>query len=387
MKLDVWHNILWSRYKAAVLTRLAELAPHHGIELKVYQFAETEQIRQSLTPIDLSLHRYPMELIFRGNYDAIPVYKRMLATATRALSTNADVVLISGYNQPEHWLKAMILRLRGKQIAVFCDSTANDNPRGALRTLAKRIFFKICPNSFSYGERARDYVMSLGVKAQNAFLRPQAADLPAGYDAAAIPALRLAQAPSRDAPRFLYVGRLDKEKALEVLIAAFARVHAEQSAARLVLVGGGTETESLKAQARKLSCEEAVVFSGPLDREAIAQTCLGATALVLPSRSEPWGLVVNEALHFGCPVIVSDACGCVPELVSDPACGLRVKVDDIGDLAERMAEAPAQFADVERVARTALRVIANNTPIKAAEALIAGALEIYRRAGGDQPKV
>ena len=380
MKLDVWHNILWSRYKAVVLTSLGELCQREGIDLKVYQFAETEQMRQALTPIDLSLHRYPMELIFRGSYEAVPVYRRMLAVASRAMSTQADVVLISGYNRPEHWLKALILRLRGKQIAVFCDSTANDNPRSFLKTLVKRIYFKICPNTFSYGERARAYVLSLGVKPENAFQRPQAADLPPDYDAAAIPALRQTQAAPPDAPRFLYVGRLDPEKALEVLLAAFARVHSQNPAARPVLVGGGTVTDNLKAHARDLDCADAVEFTGPLSKAEIAGQCLRATALVLPSRSEPWGLVVNEALHFGCPVIVSDACGCVPELVSDPACGLRMKVDDVDDLAAKLSEAPGHFADAEASAAAALRVIANNTPEKAAAAIVAGAKELYRRA-------
>jgi glycosyltransferase involved in cell wall biosynthesis len=72
--------------------------------------------------------------------------------------------------------------------------------------------------------------------------------------------------------------------------------------------------------------------------EALAEQYLRASGLVLPSFSEPWGLVVNEALSYGCPVVVSQVCGCVPELVLDGRTGYAFPAGDADQLAQRMED-------------------------------------------------
>ena len=63
--------------------------------------------------------------------------------------------------------------------------------------------------------------------------------------------------------------------------------------------------------------------------EEIGRLFERGAALVLPSHSEPWGLVVNESLSYGCPVVVSDICGCVPDLVLDGVTGYSFPVGDV----------------------------------------------------------
>jgi glycosyltransferase involved in cell wall biosynthesis len=94
-----------------------------------------------------------------------------------------------------------------------------------------------------------------------------------------------------------------------------------------------------------------------------------ADALVLPSLSEPWGLVVNESLAAGTPVIVSQRCGCVPELVREPAAGFAFDPSDAAALARLMDRFAADGRLAERMRPAAGRAVADHTPERWAECL------------------
>ncbi len=59
---------------------------------------------------------------------------------------------------------------------------------------------------------------------------------------------------------------------------------------------------------------------------------------MLPSLREPWGIVVNEALAYGCPVIASERCGCAPELINNVTTGICFKPDDAASLCALLVE-------------------------------------------------
>jgi glycosyltransferase involved in cell wall biosynthesis len=97
-----------------------------------------------------------------------------------------------------------------------------------------------------------------------------------------------------------------------------------------------------------------------------------SAAMVLPSRQEPWGLVVNEALSYGCPVVVSDACGCVPELVRDGVTGFVFPTGDVEALSAAMHRAIALNDDRVGTARHCLELISLYTPERAAAEILKG---------------
>ncbi len=381
MKYEVWHNILWSTYKAAVFSSLGEECQDRGIDFRVYQIAATTHDRIGLSSVDLTVHRYPMIQLFAGSYGAIPLHSLIWQLGKRAATTQADIVLLPGYHRPEYWVQSFILLLRRRKQAVFCDSTALDQPNLWWKRGLKRIFFAMCPYAFCYGSRAVAYVCDLGVKPQNAFCRCQAAGLPANYDEAKVPALRMASAATVEAPLFLYVGTLTKGKRIDTILRAFSRTLQAIPASRLRLVGAGPEEAALRALAGQLGCADAVEWTGGQSGEALYANFQDATCLVLASYSEAWGLVVNEALHYGCPVIVSDRCGCVPELAEDSSCGMSFPCDDVGALTDCMVRAPSTWADIGLVAEQCLSRIAIYTPRNAALAIISGAQTILNDPG------
>ncbi|MDQ6769189.1 MAG: glycosyltransferase family 4 protein [Gemmatimonadota bacterium] len=104
----------------------------------------------------------------------------------------------------------------------------------------------------------------------------------------------------------LYVGRLWHGKDVDILIQAFATI-ASRHPSHLLIAGDGPERESLEALARRTGAD--VRFLGFQDRLRVCDLYEASDVLVLPSRSEPWGLVVNEAMLFAKPVVVSDHVG------------------------------------------------------------------------------
>src|SRR4029077_4003966 len=99
---------------------------------------------------------------------------------------------------------------------------------------------------------------------------------------------------------------------------------------------------------------------------------MNSAAMILPSYREPWGLVVNEALSFGCPVVVSDICGCVPELVIDGVTGYSFPAGDVAPLAQAMSNALLLSQDRAAVALRCLDVIEEFTPQRAADRILRG---------------
>ncbi|NDJ57182.1 glycosyltransferase family 4 protein [Enterobacteriaceae bacterium 4M9] len=106
--------------------------------------------------------------------------------------------------------------------------------------------------------------------------------------------------------KFLYVGRLSREKNLSILIEVF-----NQTQHRLIIAGSGEELAILKDKATNN-----VTFLGYVDNKSLVEIYAECDCFVLPSLSEPWGLVVEEALSMGLPVIVSDKVGCYEDMVN-----------------------------------------------------------------------
>ncbi len=112
--------------------------------------------------------------------------------------------------------------------------------------------------------------------------------------------------------RYLYVGRLINVKNVNLLIETFNCLNKP-----LTIVGAGELEYDLKQKANKN-----ITFSGFVPNEDINKWYLNHDVFILPSFVEPWGLVVEEAIYFGLPVIVSEAVGCLEEIVIKPNTGL-----------------------------------------------------------------
>jgi glycosyltransferase involved in cell wall biosynthesis len=145
-------------------------------------------------------------------------------------------------------------------------------------------------------------------------------------------------------PYILCVCRHVHKKGIDTLLRAFALVRPECPTMSLVLVGDGPLFEAHKELARTLQIDDRVVFVGSTAHAEVASYFEGCTLFVLPSRSEPFGLVILEAAYYR-KGIVSTGVGGVPEIVSNGVNGLLVEPDDPKAMAEAivaLVEDPAR---------------------------------------------
>jgi glycosyltransferase involved in cell wall biosynthesis len=129
----------------------------------------------------------------------------------------------------------------------------------------------------------------------------------------------------------VFVGQLIDRKGIDILLAAMSPLFAMYPELKLTIIGHGEADTALKKQAASLEIAERVQFAGVLSSDEIPRRIAQANLLVLPSRWDGWGMVVNEALAVGVPVIVSDRCGAA-DLIQQGINGFIFRSEDVGDL-------------------------------------------------------
>lgn len=137
---------------------------------------------------------------------------------------------------------------------------------------------------------------------------------------------------------FLYVGTLERRKGIDILLKAFAvsRNHNDGSKWVLVLVGKDLSNGAYAACANQMGIADSVVFQGVVPATGIATSYVNSSVLILPSRFDGWGAVVNEGAAYGRALIVSDQCGAAQHLVDPGVNGFVVRAGDWRSLANAM---------------------------------------------------
>ena len=184
-----------------------------------------------------------------------------------------------------------------------------------LRSLAYHVIYRGVSRAFSIGELNREHLLRHGMKPGQLTSAPYCVDstIPAMTDEAK-PAVRrdvrTKLGVGSENTLVLFSGKLIPKKDPGLLLEAFALLSpSRRNSTRVVYLGSGALADELKAAAARFAGH--VSFAGFVNQREIPGYYLAADILVLPSRrmGETWGLVVNEALHAGCGVVVSDAVG------------------------------------------------------------------------------
>jgi glycosyltransferase involved in cell wall biosynthesis len=225
---------------------------------------------------------------------------------------------------------------QGYASVLLSDSTFNDHPRKPWIELGKRFFLRgAYRGAICSGSRSRDYLRTLGFDNRNIWNGVNAVD----NDHFAQGANDARSDPGRHRERLrlppeyiLCVARHSVEKNIDILLTACSRVFRDRLNCSLVLCGSGPSTEHLRKYAAKVGIADRIHFVGWAPYGELPYYYGLAALTVLPSLSEPWGLVVNESLASGTPVIASEVCGCVPELVRHGVSGYTFSPGDTDEL-------------------------------------------------------
>jgi glycosyltransferase involved in cell wall biosynthesis len=326
-----------SPYRIPLFNALAE---YRGITPHVIFLSETDpSLRQWRVYKQEIRFSYEVLASWRrriGNYNALLNWG--LGKALQAASP--DVILCGGYNYLASWQSLLWSRTHSVPFLLWSESTAYDlRGQRAWVEFVKSEFLNNCTGFVVPGISAREYLMSRGQKQSSIFTAPNAVDNDLYLRGAE--AARQNEAKTRaelKLPRryFLFVGRLVREKGVFDLLSAYARLDPQlRATVGLVFAGDGAERKRLEAESRLIAPAE-IRFTGFIQRDQIASYYALADMLILPTYTDTWGLVVNEAMACGLPVLVSRAAGCVADLVPDQWNGAVLPAADVAQLSAAM---------------------------------------------------
>jgi glycosyltransferase involved in cell wall biosynthesis len=302
------------------------LAKQGDVDLHVIFLAETDpDLRQWKVYKDEIKFSYQVLPSWRkrvGRYNWL--LNRGLGSALSAFAP--DVVLCGGYNYVASWQALLWSRMKQVPFLLWSESNVQDIRRAhEIVEFAKSEFLSRCSGFVVPGRSAGDYLRAHKVREESIFAAPNAVDNEL-FATAALEARRNAgmRRTELSLPKryCLFVGRLIREKGVFELLSAYAKLDkAIREQVGLVLVGDGAERNHLEAFASTIS-PGSVIFPGFAQRELLSCYYALAEVLILPTYSDPWGLVVNEAMACGLPVIVSKVAGCAADLVKENWNGL-----------------------------------------------------------------
>jgi glycosyltransferase involved in cell wall biosynthesis len=163
-------------------------------------------------------------------------------------------------------------------------------------------------------------------------------------------------------PRFLFLGQLIPRKGIDFLLAAMKNVLAACPGAQLELAGTDKSGGAYAREAERLGVRHAVDFTGMIEAAHVGVVLRGCDVLVLPSRHDGWGVVLNEAASAGKAIIASDACGAAHHLVLPGVNGFRFPSGDVAALSAAMLEYCRDPSLASRHGSESLRVFQEFTP-------------------------
>jgi glycosyltransferase involved in cell wall biosynthesis len=170
-------------------------------------------------------------------------------------------------------------------------------------------------------------------------------------------------------PRFLFLGLLCQNKGIDLLLPAMRDVLAAHPDARLELTGKDESQGGYARAAERLDIAHAVRFTGVVDSSEIGKILRRCDVLVLPSRHDGWGVVLNEAASLGKALIASDGCGAAHHLIEHDINGYRFPVGDRAALAAAMLAYCRKPGLARRHGAESLRIFEEFTPERNAQRL------------------
>jgi glycosyltransferase involved in cell wall biosynthesis len=267
-----------------------------------------------------------------------------------------DAVLVQGWHRKSLVQAIFAAKRTGLPLLVRGDSHV-ETPRMAYRRAVKAIvypaFLRLFDAALYVGQRSRAYWEHYRYPLRRLFFSPHAVD--AGWFAAratveARLALRQRLGIHPDAAIALFAGKLVPFKRPLDLIAAAAELKNRSRDLGVLVAGAGPLEEEMRTAAAAAGIP--VYFLGFCNQTEMPAAYAAADCLVLPSDGrETWGLVANEALACGRPVLLSDAVGSAPDLAEDGAAGRIFPVGDPAGLADALSMLLQNPPPAEAIAR------------------------------------
>jgi glycosyltransferase involved in cell wall biosynthesis len=283
-----------------------------------------------------------------------------------------DVIVVGGYHHPTSYVALAFAKVRRKKLVLWSESTSLDiRPSSGVRSAVKQWFIRQCAAFIVPGVASEKYLLSLGVERGMIHRSPNSIDVD-GFEKRSLlyrtAAARRAFRDEHGLPErlLLFVGRMSPEKGFPLLLETAARLQARRTDVGVVVLGEGPRRDEYLEASRSLA-PGSVLFRGFVQQEELSFYYAQADVLMVPSLSEPWGFVVNEALACGLPVVCSRNVGAGYDMITDGETGYMCGgVDEYVSAIESLLAHP----DRERIAANAAARSRQFNPEAAADGFV-----------------
>lgn len=331
MKIAIVTNIR-APYRKLQLEKLAENEKHN---IKIYYTDEGYDGRNwDIDPIENA------EEIYLKKVFEIPRYGNLNWGLVEIVKDN-DVIVIGGYEKPTYIMLSILCRIYRKKLCLLFDGISEDriySKENFIKDSIKNISIKLANAFYANGKVSKNYfVKRFDIDSNKIFNQYLSVDNTAiaAIDDNVKEDFKIKYNIPDDKKIILYSGRLIKRKRIDLIINAIAVLNNREDYLLLV-IGSGEEKNNIELLAFRKNVKLLII---PFIKEQLELFKLYRVGdlLILPSDSEPWGLVVNEALASGLPVICSDTCGCTSDLILEGVNGFTFKAGNYKELSKKIS--------------------------------------------------
>jgi glycosyltransferase involved in cell wall biosynthesis len=280
---------------------------------------------------------------------------------------NPDILVIAGYARPA-MLAALLWSLCRRKPAILVSETKQDDaPRFWWSESIKRWILKHYKAALVGGQPQKRYLIELGMPKEAIFL---------GYNVVGNESYHPNKIRSLPAPLpkpyFLTINRFVPKKNLLFLISSYAayRQTAGTQAWDLVLCGDGQLRPQIEQHIAQLGLQDTVHLPGFLQQDELLPYFAHASCFIHASIQEQWGLVVNEAMAAGLPVLVSNCCGCFEDLVIEGVNGFGFDPGNPQELINLMIKMSSRQVNLKEMGEASLKHIEKFSPDYFAQGLM-----------------
>ena len=255
-----------------------------------------------------------------------------------------DAVWLHGYAYAADLIALVAAKTRGLPVFYRSETHLGLTRRAWKRRMRDSVLAigaRFIDRFLAIGTANRQYYRSLGVPEQKIVDVPYTVDNDRFIAAAKLSeadriAVRQRFSLPPDRPVILFASKFIGRKHPETVVKALARLRDEGVPASLLFIGSGEMEAALRSLVLQYNLSDRVSFGGFVNQAELPRVYGASDVFVLPAEDEPWGLIVNEVLCAGLPVIVSSEVGCVPDLVHDGGNGLVMTAGDDASLTEAL---------------------------------------------------
>lgn len=360
--------LLFSSYGPYHIARLKSIGNYfHDTQYKVtgIELARSQQEYPWKTQIN-NLSFQIVSVIKKQPLEQIKIHNLIQNIYLTLQEVRSDVIAISGYSRPSMLFALAWCIWNRKPAILFSETTENDAPRSWWREKFKSSIIKKYKSALVGGQPQKRYLMKLGMPDEAIFL---------GYDVVGNETFHPDKikflAPPLEKNYFLAINRFIPKKNLPFLISTYANYQqlAKENSWDLVLCGDGEMRSQIEQQIDKLGLNKSIHITGFLQQQELLPYFAHAGCFIHASTHEQWGLVVNEAMAAGLPVLVSNRCGCFEDLVIEGINGFGFDPYDSKQLTNLMHRISSGAIDLEKMSQASLQHIQKFSPEYFAEGL------------------